>query len=87
MFMMLGPLGSISGAILGAVIGAKQSSYMGRPKLIGIVLLTYLLCASILYSDNGQQLAIAYCLGSVFILVAALGKPVPWLGMMSLLMP
>ncbi|NCJ07385.1 WD40 repeat domain-containing protein [Synechococcales cyanobacterium C] len=50
MFLILGPLGSISGAILGAILGANLPARIKLPKLMGIVLLvTYLLCASILY--------------------------------------
>jgi hypothetical protein len=50
MFLMLGPLGSVSGAILGAVMGAKLPPDSQPPKRMGFVLLvTYLLCTSILY--------------------------------------
>lgn len=50
MFLMLGPLGSISGAIIGAMIGANPPARIKLPKLMGIALLvTYLFCASILY--------------------------------------
>ncbi|MBE9176197.1 WD40 repeat domain-containing protein [Synechocystis salina LEGE 06155] len=50
MFIMLAPLGSISGSILGVVIGARQSTYMKQPEQIAAILLViYLFCASVLY--------------------------------------
>ncbi|HIK13797.1 MAG TPA: WD40 repeat domain-containing protein [Leptolyngbyaceae cyanobacterium M33_DOE_097] len=50
MFVTLVPASSISGAMIGAILGAKLPIRIKRPKLTGAVLLvTYLLCVSILY--------------------------------------
>jgi hypothetical protein len=50
MFVMLAPLGSISGAIVGVIVGSKQFTSINQQKLMGVILLlAYLFSASVLY--------------------------------------